>query len=222
MDFAKMPAQGTQQLSCHRIHLYLSHSWLYAEHGTTLSLWIFEERWQKNSVLLKFFNYSLPSDDPIHYESSIARCHVVVIPTGMYADHRQWIQLEIDGAIHYSKPILGVNPWGQQRSHSVVSNEAAMMVYWTPESVLDGIWELFDRRNQWVRKGQHSRSNWFAGCKSGSNARSDIHSALFAESSLTSLSTLLSTLRLPGNQLAVKVLACCSSRPRKGRERGKQ
>ena len=144
LDFAKMPAQGTQQLSCHRIHLYLSHSWLYAEHGTTLSLWIFEERWQKNSVLLKFFNYSLPSDDPIHYESSIARCHVVVIPTGMYADHRQWIQLEIDGAIHYSKPILGVNPWGQQRSHSVVSNEAAMMVYWTPESVLDGIWELFD------------------------------------------------------------------------------
>lgn len=42
----------------------------------------------------------------------IAMSHVIVIPTGMYANYSKWIQKEIDGSSDYNKPILAVNPWG--------------------------------------------------------------------------------------------------------------
>jgi hypothetical protein len=48
--------------------------------------------------------------------NQIARSHVIVIPSGMYANYSKWIQKEIAGAKNYSKPILAVNPWGQQKN----------------------------------------------------------------------------------------------------------
>ena len=103
---------------------------------------------------LDFRNYSVPKDDPIHDAPNdrqlrdaimrqISMSHVVVIPTGMYTNYSKWIAKEIEGSTGFSKPILAVNPWGQQRTSSVVANAASKIVGWNKQSVVDGIWELY-------------------------------------------------------------------------------
>ena len=140
-------------MSTHQIHIFISHSWAHSGHYETLASWIFGKNWSFGQVSLNFRDYSVPKDDPIHNASNdmqlqnaiyaqIARSRVVVIPTGMYASHSKWIRKEIDGANRYGKPILAVNPWGQQRTSSVVSDAAHKKVGWNSKSVIQGIWAL--------------------------------------------------------------------------------
>ena len=75
--------------------------------------------------------------------NQIRRCHVIVIPLGMYANYSKWIKKEINGADRYAKPILGVNPWGQERKSSVVAADAKETVGWNSKSVVGGIWRLY-------------------------------------------------------------------------------
>ena len=141
-------------MSTHQIHVFISHSWAYSDHYDTLSSWIFEKSWSVGQASLDLRDFSVPKDDPIHdapterelreaIYNQIKRSHVIVIPTGMYASYSEWIQKEIDGSIEYEKPILAVNPWGQQRTASVVSGAAAMTVGWNSQSVIKGIWALY-------------------------------------------------------------------------------
>ena len=116
--------------------------------------WIFEGKWRVGQASLVFLDYSVPRDDPIHNAPSdralkeaiyrkIDRGHVVIIPTGMYVNYSKWIRKEIDGAEAKQKPILGVNPWGQQRVSSVVEKAAVKVVGWNKKSVVSGIWNLY-------------------------------------------------------------------------------
>lgn len=63
----------------------------------------------------------------------------------MYVNYSKWIEKEIDGAKNYSKPMLGVNPWGRERISSVVKNVADTTVGWNSRSVVRGIWDLYWR-----------------------------------------------------------------------------
>jgi hypothetical protein len=63
----------------------------------------------------------------------------------MYAHHSKWIQKEIDGAGQHWKPILAVDPWGQERSASVVAAAADETVGWNKQSVVEAIWRLGNR-----------------------------------------------------------------------------
>jgi hypothetical protein len=141
-------------MSTHQIHVFISHSWGYSGHYNTLASWIFDEKWSVGQASLDFRNYSVPKDDPIHNAKNteklreaiynqINRSHVVVIPTGMYATHSNWIQKEIDGATIFRKPILAVNPWGQERKSAVVVKSATASVGWNKEPIVDKIWELY-------------------------------------------------------------------------------
>lgn len=141
-------------MSSHQIHIFISHSWAYSGHYETLSKWIFGENWSVGQASLHFMDYSVPKNDPIHNAPTtnqlrdaiyrkIERSHVVVIPTGMYANYSRWIQKEIDGARLKSKPVLGVNPWGQVRASSVVASAAAKTVGWTKKGVITAIWQLY-------------------------------------------------------------------------------
>ena len=73
----------------------------------------------------------------------ISMSHVIVIPTGMYATYSKWIQKEIEGSSDFGKPILAVNPWGQERTSNVVTNAAKNTVGWNKQSVIEGIWKLY-------------------------------------------------------------------------------
>lgn len=141
-------------MSQHRIHIFISHSWKYSGHYNTLSNWIFDKNVSMGQASLNLIDYSVPQDDPIHNTSTdtalkdaiytqLSLSHVIVIPTGMYANYSKWIQKEIDGANSYNKPILAVNPWGQQRTSCLVTSNANKCVGWNAKSVVDGIWSLY-------------------------------------------------------------------------------
>ena len=141
-------------MSTYQVHVFISHSWAYSGHYNTLEDWIFEKKWRQGQASLVFLDFSVPKNDPIHNASTdralreaifnkIARSHVIVIPLGMYANYSKWIRKEIDGAQSYTKPILGVNPWGQERKSSVVAAAAKETVGWNSKSVVGGIWRLY-------------------------------------------------------------------------------
>ncbi len=145
-------------MSTRQIHVFISHAWAHSNHYETLSSWIFDESWSVGQASLDFRNYSVPKNDPIHNVGStqalqvaifnqIARSHVVVIPTGMYASYSKWIQKEIDGTKAYEKPILAVNPWGQQRNSEIVLSSAEGNVGWNKQPIVNEIWRLYYERN---------------------------------------------------------------------------
>lgn len=142
----------------YQINVFISHSWAYSEHYDTLASWIFRETWKSGDVPIQFNDLSIPKHSPIHNAPSaqalqnaiyaeIAKSHVIVIPTGMYASYSNWIQKEIDGAKTYSRPILAVNPWAQEKKSSVVAAAAQDVVGWNKDSVVKGIWNLYRRHH---------------------------------------------------------------------------
>ena len=145
-------------MSTRQIHVFISHAWAHSHHYTTLAGWISNKSWRIGQALLDFRDFSIPKSDPIHNAPTdkqlreaifgkIARSHVVVIPTGMYASYSKWIQKEIDGAKQYEKPILAVNPWGQLRKSSVVATAADLTVGWNSEPIVNALWRLYKIKN---------------------------------------------------------------------------
>ena len=139
------------------INVFISHSWTYSDVYETLSSWLFTEQWSVNlaggNVPIHFMDTSIPKDDPIHHAQNkgelqsaiyyrIANSNVVVIPTGMYTNHSEWIQREINGANMYRKPILAVTPRGQEKNASRVAGAAHQTVGWTSKSVASAVWQL--------------------------------------------------------------------------------
>jgi hypothetical protein len=142
-------------MSTKQIHVFISHSWSYSGHYKTLADWIFDGNWSVGSASLDFRDFSVPKNDPIHDANNaeelkaaiydkISRSHVVVIPTGMYATHSNWIGKEIAGANYHNKPILAVNPWGQERKSQDVIENAKKSVGWNKDPVINGIWQLYN------------------------------------------------------------------------------
>lgn len=141
-------------MSTHQIHVFVSHSWAYSDHYEKLAEWIFKTSWSSGQASFDMRDFSVPKNDPIHNARNdrelqdaiydkIKRSHVIVIPTGMYTHHSKWINKEIAGAKQYGKPILAVNPWGQQRAADVVVSNANETVGWNSETVAGGIWRLY-------------------------------------------------------------------------------
>jgi hypothetical protein len=141
-------------MSTRQINVFISHAWSHSKHYDTLAKWIFDENWSVGSASLSFQDFSIPKNDPIHNADNdkqlkeaifrkISRCHVVVIPMGMYANYSKWIKKEIKGSLDYKKSILAVDPWGQKRTSSVVGNAASKKVGWNKSTVVDGIWKLY-------------------------------------------------------------------------------
>ncbi|MDP3311996.1 TIR domain-containing protein [Lutibacter sp.] len=141
-------------MSSHQIHIFISHSWKYSSVYETLASWIFDEKWTVGQASIDFRNFSVPQDNPIHNAptnkaltdaiyNQIAKSHVIIIPTGMYANYSNWIQKEIEGSNTYAKPILAVNPRGQERTSGIVVENSHEHVGWSKNSVIDGIWKLY-------------------------------------------------------------------------------
>ena len=136
-----------------RVGIFISHSWKYSDHYETLSEWIFGESWNANGTPIEFVDLSVPKDNPIHFAPNesvlqeaifqrIKMSSVVVIPTGMYSTHSKWIGKEIAGSKFHLKPILAVNPWGQEKKSSVVQQAARDTCGWNKKSVAQAVWNL--------------------------------------------------------------------------------
>jgi len=141
-------------MSTRQIHVFISHSWAYSGHYNTLSNWIFGQNWSVGQASLNLRNFSVPKDDPIHNAptvkklreaiyTKISRCHVVVIPSGIYATYSKWIKEEIEAANYYGKPIVSVSPWGQQKKSIEVESNATKSVGWNSDPIVKAIWQCY-------------------------------------------------------------------------------
>lgn len=130
--------------------LFLSHVWRRVENSEYYRL----ERFLSEAPYFYWRNYSVPEHDPLETKTDrelrqalnrqIAPINCFLVVSGMYVNHRRWIQEEIDIAIHYEKPIIGVIPWGQERMPIEVQNVANEMVGWQTSSIVAAIrsWSL--------------------------------------------------------------------------------
>ena len=94
-------------------------------------------------------NYSVPEHDPKHTKTNkqliqtlknqIKPTHAVIILAGMYVPHSYWIEKEIDIATEMKKPIIGIMPWGSQKTPKAVQDAADEIVGWNTDSIVGTI-----------------------------------------------------------------------------------
>ncbi|HCL4480003.1 TPA: TIR domain-containing protein [Clostridium botulinum] len=124
-------------------NLFISHAWDYNSDYYSLIN-------KLNAYpYFSYKNYSVPEHDALDtntntelYESlkkQIAPTSVVLIIAGMYYNHREWIQKEINIAKAYNKPIIAIRPWGAEKMPTEVSNEATVVVNWNIDSIVQAI-----------------------------------------------------------------------------------
>ena len=121
-------------------NIFISHSWKYDESYQKVSEWI------DNRLI--WVNMSIPSDKPKDaasklalkqkIENNIMKSSGIIVLSGMYVSHSEWITIEIEIARKYNKPIIGIIPRGNERIPSIVLDNAKM-VKWNSQSLIDAI-----------------------------------------------------------------------------------
>ena len=131
-------------------NLFISHSWSYSDQYSQLVALLRKRKY------FRFRDYSVPQNDPIHNARTDAKLRsaikgqmkpasVVVILAGVYATYSKWIDIEIDLAqagFSDAKPILAIEPWGQQRTSQRVKEAADSIVKWNTKSIVSSIRDL--------------------------------------------------------------------------------
>jgi hypothetical protein len=126
--------------------LFISHAWSYSERYKRAVKFL------DAAPYFQWSNYSVPEDDSYPRMNSnqlgdalrnqIRPVQCVVIVSGMYVNHSDWIQFEIDFAKSLKKPILGIRRWGEERSPQRVIECADEMVAWNSSSIVAAIRRL--------------------------------------------------------------------------------
>lgn len=130
-------------------HIFISHAWKYGDEYTRLISFL------DGDPHFSYTNYSAPAHNPLHnldgsdvkkkmeimdaIDRKIRPSSCVLVISGMYAAHREWMQYEIDTAKEMGKPIIGVKPWGAERIPIAVSSMAKEMVGWKTASIVNAI-----------------------------------------------------------------------------------
>jgi len=123
--------------------VFISHAWTYSTDYYRL------EKMLDEAPNFTWRNYSVPKHDAlapvtsIELEAALRRqispTNVVIILAGMYVPYRKWIQKEIDIALEMKKPVVGIIPWGQERTPQEVQSVAKEMVGWNTSSIVSAI-----------------------------------------------------------------------------------
>lgn len=131
-------------------HVFISHAWKYSEHYNKVVTWLNEAQ---EEGLLTWSNYSVPQHNPLLDPSSnagkkilrgeiddqISPASIVLILSGMYAAHSEWIEYEMLKAVDKGKHIVGIKPWGQERVPTLITAYADKMVGWNKSSVIKAL-----------------------------------------------------------------------------------
>ncbi len=125
--------------------LFLSHMWRKIDNSEYYRL----ENLLKQANNFAWRNYSVPEHDPLGTKTDkelrealdlqIRPVNCFLIISGMYVNHRKWIQEELDIAKSYGKPIIGIIPQGQERIPVEVQNAANEMVGWNTDSIVTAV-----------------------------------------------------------------------------------
>lgn len=123
--------------------LFITHAWTYNEDYYRLVKML------GDAPNFTWRNYSVPKHDPLltgndtalrrQLDQQIRPVNAVLILSGMYAAYRKWFEEEIAIADSYSKPIIGIAPWGQERHPQRVDEVAKITVKWQTSSIVEAI-----------------------------------------------------------------------------------
>lgn len=130
--------------------MFISHSWTYSDAYEKLIGLL------DNDSNFSYKNYSVPKDDPIHtkgtdkelyqaIKNQMSSCSVVLILAGVYASYSKWINKEIIIAqeeFSTPKKIIAIEPWGSEKTSTVVKDAADKIVKWNSSSIISAIKEL--------------------------------------------------------------------------------
>lgn len=130
----------------HNYRLFISHAWSYSDRYQRAV------RFLNEASNFSWSNYSVPESQAFPRMSSsqlaeemrgqIRPVQCVIIVSGMYVNHSDWIQFEMDFAKSLGKPILGIKRWGEQRTPQRVVDCATEMVSWNSASIVSAIRRL--------------------------------------------------------------------------------
>jgi hypothetical protein len=120
--------------------LFISHAWDYNDEYYRLVKML------NAAPNFTWRNYSVPEHDPLaggaqlgqQLDNQVRPVNAVLILAGMYVNHRDWIQFEVELAQKYNKPIIGLYPWGKERAPLQVTS-VAHMVRWNTSSIIAAV-----------------------------------------------------------------------------------
>lgn len=69
----------------------------------------------------------------------ISESDVFIVVAGMYAAHSDWMKWEIETAVYYKVPVIGIRPHGSSRTPQVVTDKAKIIVGWYTPSIIEAI-----------------------------------------------------------------------------------
>ena len=125
-------------------NLFISHSWTYSD------------AYEKLVNILdgvsgfSYRNDSVPKDDPIHnapyayqlkaaIRNQMQHASCVLVLAGVYSSYSKWIKIELELAAEMGKKIIAIEPWGSERTSTIVKNYADEIVKWQGSSVVKAI-----------------------------------------------------------------------------------
>lgn len=125
-------------------NLFISHSWAYSNAYDNLVKLLGAKSY------FSYKNYSVPKDNPIHNEGTdyqlkeairrqMQPTSCVLILAGVYATYSKWINIEIELAKSMEKKIIAIEPWGAEKTSTIVKNNADVIVGWDTDSIVDAI-----------------------------------------------------------------------------------
>lgn len=125
-------------------NLFISHSWTYSDAYDKL-VGLLDAK-----PYFSYKNYSVPKNDPIHnatydyqlkaaIRNQMQHASCVLILAGVYSTYSKWINIEIELAKEMGKKIIAIEPWGSERTSTVVKNAANKTVKWNTDSIVDAI-----------------------------------------------------------------------------------
>ncbi|WP_454287735.1 TIR domain-containing protein [Rhizobium arsenicireducens] len=123
--------------------LFISHSWSYSERYLAMVTLL------NNRPYFDYTNYSVPEAKAFglmanaemkeQLRNQIRPVNCVIIIGGMWTNHSDWIQFEMDFAKSIGKPILGVRPRSARVMPTAVVAASTQVVNWNADSIVAGI-----------------------------------------------------------------------------------
>lgn len=124
-------------------NLFISHAWDYRdEYHRLVSL-------LSSARNFSWKDFSVPFHHPLDTATNgelrealwrqIRLVHVVLVISGVYATHRDWIRRELELAEGFSKPIIAIVPRGNTRISGTAQDFALEVVNWNTESIVRAI-----------------------------------------------------------------------------------
>lgn len=65
--------------------------------------------------------------------------NVVIVLSGMYYYYHDWMQVEMDIAHSYHKPIIAIKPWGNKLVPQQIVDVSNTVVNWNTNSIVSAI-----------------------------------------------------------------------------------